>query len=408
MEATKLEGGLVLNMTYELVPPEEHQRNMAEKAIQTFKDHFVGVLSGCAKSMPMHPWCQLLPQVERQLLLLQQSRLNPGMLAYTHVYQGQHDYNKHPFVPIGMELLVHKKPHKQLTFAQHCKKGYILGTSFEHFRAQKVWMVDSHDVHTSGATWFKHKYLTNPSLTPEDQIIAAIGGLAKTLTTGVPPQLRDNTVDKLRQLQKILTPKTDVKGKENKATNQDTSPVPRVVANYAPPPRVPARVTLDATTWKLPESHITNKTDPTPPAAPITPQKARTPTPTISTTNLQRSQQIKDALEAARADIGNLWAPNQETPQRWKRIEEAIEKLRDKSKLVLACIILGRHEIGKGYGGATTLIEWPTKPNKVEIRSIEHKLVLACIKPMYSSLSAPYPQNHCPNGNPHLKCAMPS
>jgi hypothetical protein len=57
-------------MTYELILPEEHQQNMATKSIKTFKDHFVGVLSGCAKTMPMHLWCQLLPQVERQLLLL--------------------------------------------------------------------------------------------------------------------------------------------------------------------------------------------------------------------------------------------------------------------------------------------------------------------------------------------------
>jgi hypothetical protein len=57
-------------MTYKLVPPKEHQCNMAEKAIQTFKDHFVGVLNGCAPSMPIHLWCQLLPQVKRQLLLL--------------------------------------------------------------------------------------------------------------------------------------------------------------------------------------------------------------------------------------------------------------------------------------------------------------------------------------------------
>ena len=51
-------------MTYELVPPKEHQCNMAEKAIQTFKEHFGGVLSGCAPSIPIHLWCQLLPQVE--------------------------------------------------------------------------------------------------------------------------------------------------------------------------------------------------------------------------------------------------------------------------------------------------------------------------------------------------------
>jgi hypothetical protein len=41
-------------MTYELIPPEEHRCNMAKKAIQTFKDHFVGVLSGCTPSMPIH------------------------------------------------------------------------------------------------------------------------------------------------------------------------------------------------------------------------------------------------------------------------------------------------------------------------------------------------------------------
>jgi hypothetical protein len=77
-------------MTYELFPPEEHRRNMAEKAIQTFKDHFVGVLSGCAPSMPIHLWCQLLPQVERQLLLLRQSRAHPNLSVYAHVYE-QHD-----------------------------------------------------------------------------------------------------------------------------------------------------------------------------------------------------------------------------------------------------------------------------------------------------------------------------
>jgi hypothetical protein len=58
------------SMTYRLVPLEEHQRIMAEKAIQTFKHHFIRVLSGCAPSMPIHLWYQLLPQVERQLLLL--------------------------------------------------------------------------------------------------------------------------------------------------------------------------------------------------------------------------------------------------------------------------------------------------------------------------------------------------
>jgi hypothetical protein len=99
------------SMTYQLVPPDDPQRNMAKKAIQTFKDHFIGVLSGCAAPIPIHLWCQLLPQIEQHSLLLQQSRLHPNLSAYVHVYE-QHDYNKHPFVTIGMEAMVHDKPHK--------------------------------------------------------------------------------------------------------------------------------------------------------------------------------------------------------------------------------------------------------------------------------------------------------
>jgi hypothetical protein len=76
-----------------------------------------------------------------------------------------------------MESLVHVKPHKQRTYAQHCEKGFVIGTSFEHYRCQKIWMKDMHGTRILGAVWFKHKYLTNPSVTPEDRI-AAIGGLA--------------------------------------------------------------------------------------------------------------------------------------------------------------------------------------------------------------------------------------
>jgi hypothetical protein len=126
------------DMTYELVTLDDHQYNMAEKAIQSLKDHCVGVLSGCAPTFPLHLWCQLLPQVEWQLLLLQQSQLHPNLSTYTYVY-GHHNYNKHPFIPIGMEALVHNKPHKHQTYAEHCKKAFVLGTSTKHYRCWKFW-----------------------------------------------------------------------------------------------------------------------------------------------------------------------------------------------------------------------------------------------------------------------------
>ena len=39
---------------YELVPPGEHRRNVAKQAIQTWKNHFVGILAGLHVTFPMH------------------------------------------------------------------------------------------------------------------------------------------------------------------------------------------------------------------------------------------------------------------------------------------------------------------------------------------------------------------
>ena len=67
-------------------------------------------------------------------MLLRQTNINPKISTYAHVY-GQHDYSTHPFVPIGMETLVHDKPRSRKTFSEHCSKVYVLGTSFEHYHA---------------------------------------------------------------------------------------------------------------------------------------------------------------------------------------------------------------------------------------------------------------------------------
>ena len=53
--------------------------------------------------------------------------------AYVHLY-GPHEYNALPFVPIVMEALIHKKTARRKTFAEYCKKVYVLGTSFEHYQ----------------------------------------------------------------------------------------------------------------------------------------------------------------------------------------------------------------------------------------------------------------------------------
>ena len=44
------------SMTYQIVPPYDHQSILEEKAIQTWKDHFIGVMRRTAATLPSHLW----------------------------------------------------------------------------------------------------------------------------------------------------------------------------------------------------------------------------------------------------------------------------------------------------------------------------------------------------------------
>ncbi len=86
-------------MKYQLVPPHDNRRNIAEKAIQTFKDHFVSILCGTDKTFPLYLWDLLLQQAEHTLNLLRPSHTTPTVSAFCHLW-GQHDFNANPFAPL--------------------------------------------------------------------------------------------------------------------------------------------------------------------------------------------------------------------------------------------------------------------------------------------------------------------
>ena len=67
---------------FHLVPPFNHQENVAERAIQTFKSHFSAGLSGLDPKFPIKQWDRLLGQAELTLNLLRSARLNPSLSAH--------------------------------------------------------------------------------------------------------------------------------------------------------------------------------------------------------------------------------------------------------------------------------------------------------------------------------------
>jgi hypothetical protein len=106
------------NCKIQLVPPDNHRRNLAERAIQTFKNHFKAILAGVDDTFPMRLWDRLLPQAILTLNLLRQSNAVPTVSAYQYVH-GNFDYNKMPLAPLGCAVQLHQSNTKQASWTEN-------------------------------------------------------------------------------------------------------------------------------------------------------------------------------------------------------------------------------------------------------------------------------------------------
>ena len=104
------------NIDFQLVPPNFHRQNAAERAIKTFKAHFISGLSSIDPKFPVHVWCIFMEQATITLNLLHPSWLNPKLSAYAQ-HNGLFDYNCTPLAPPGTKTMIHVKPNQRAPWA---------------------------------------------------------------------------------------------------------------------------------------------------------------------------------------------------------------------------------------------------------------------------------------------------
>ncbi|KAL7475350.1 hypothetical protein ACHAW6_001271 [Cyclotella cf. meneghiniana] len=96
------------NATFQLIPPNVHCTNVAERTIQTFKGHFLSILAGIDDSFPNYLWDKLLPQAELSLNLLRQASLAPAISAWEY-FHIPFNYDATPLGPMGCPVIIHNK-----------------------------------------------------------------------------------------------------------------------------------------------------------------------------------------------------------------------------------------------------------------------------------------------------------
>ena len=273
-------------MTYELVPPGQHRRNQAERAIQTFKSHFISILAGVDDKFPLSLWCHLLEPTELTLNLLRQSRITPNISAFAHVHFN-HDYMRKPFALIGCAIQTHVKPDNHLSWDTRSEPGFNLGTLMEHHCCFRVYVTRTRATRISNTVFFKHQYITNPTISPESHVVAAAQQLATALKGNIPAG--NETAEALTKVSDLFTKiaaakqaTTAAKEQQNRLranpTARITTHLPRLVVPLprvaVPIPRVTEPSQADCRVVQI----VTNPTVPRPvEQAPATCSQSRSP-----------------------------------------------------------------------------------------------------------------------------------
>ena len=133
---------LKYKITYQRVPPKVHRVNAAERAIRTFKNHFVALLHSVDSAFPLAHWDRLIPQAVLTLNLLRSSRIHPSLSAHSSLF-GNFDFNATPLAPSGTRIVAHLSHDTRTSFGQHGQVGWYIGPSLEHYRCWKCYFPDT-------------------------------------------------------------------------------------------------------------------------------------------------------------------------------------------------------------------------------------------------------------------------
>ena len=174
-------------VAFQLVPPHMHRCNAAERAICTFKNHFISVLATADPEFPVAEWGRLLPQAELTLNLIRPCRVNHKLSAYAYLF-GLFDFNKTPLAPAGTKVLVHEKSQQHASWANHGIKGWYIGPSMDHYHCVKCYLPSTGGIGDTDTVQIFPKQVPFPKISTEDMLLQSAADILAVLQSP-PPSL---------------------------------------------------------------------------------------------------------------------------------------------------------------------------------------------------------------------------
>ena len=332
---------------WQFVEPSNHRVNAAERAIQTYKNHFISGLCSTDYDWPLQLWDQLTVQAVLTLNILRTSRIDPTKSAYEQLHGHKYDWNRHPLAPPGTRAVLYEDPDSRTSWGPRGIDAWYCGPALDHYRCGLFYCPATKAYRISGSYDLFPQHCMLPEFTPDehanevyDELLESIGAMHK--------KGKSTLLSKMaRALRKIATNATPTNSEgeaiiqrvDMPTTSEGADDIQRV--NDAPPittttnptdprtlrtkPRTHMRVTRANTPGTLPPIRIeegsrintepvrrSKRLDPTiiPDPIVITPLKPNSYRIPMASSNIISQEAVNILTTRVWSDEQNTWTPD--------------------------------------------------------------------------------------------------
>ena len=145
---------------------------------------------------------------------------------------------------MGCNVQFHIKPSRRKTFGEHSGDGFYLQTLPEHYRTHIIFVKKTRAKRLADTVFFKHKYITQPTVTPADAVVQAYHKMMQALQ-GIQHSKDDAQMEALERLQENLQPTTEATIPRVNQQTKLTDSVPRVQFVEPEAQSEPVRLTVE-------------------------------------------------------------------------------------------------------------------------------------------------------------------
>jgi hypothetical protein len=152
--------------------------------------------------------------------------------------------------PMGCAVQLYESINKRGTWADNSTDGWYLGTSNKHYRCHIIYVKKTRSKRIPDTVFFKHQYITQPTLTQADIIIKAIDDLTHALKRrqNVKGNAQLEALEKNDELLKNIPKKISTVKEKQVTPNENTHPVTQPIA----------KTVIDPTSVQMPIPRVQN------------------------------------------------------------------------------------------------------------------------------------------------------